>query len=620
MPDKTIESANEYYRRGDLYLAERLYREVLEDQPNNFEAYNNLGNILQDQGRTDEAISCYQKAIKLNPNFAGTYYNLGDALQDKGQLDEAIICYQKVIELDPAFSRAYNNLGVALEKKGEIDKAADYCEKAIALDPTFLEAYFNLGNALHDKGQFDKAIACYQKSLQYNPYHVGTYTNLGNVFQSRGQLDKAEACYRCAIQISPGDPAPHEALLMSMNYDSRHNAQSIFSEHLQFAKHFEEPLSHLIPDHLNQRHSDRRLRIGYVSPDFRKHAVAYFIEPVLSTHNKKQFEVFCYSNAHLKDEVAKRFRGYADHWQEIAELSDENAAELIRNDGIDILVDLAGHTARNRILLFARKPAPVQVSWIGYLATTGLSAMDYKIVARYTDPPGVTEEYYTEELMRLPDCFLCYLPDKNSPQVGELPARVSGHITFGSLNNFSKVTPAVLSSWSALLNALPDSRLILKTKSLSDGATRRYATEMFAQTGIAAERISLLPWEPSPGHMETYTRIDIGLDTFPFNGGTTTCEAMWMGVPVITLAGQANASRMGVSLLSSVGLAGLIAGTPDEYVQIAVDLASDVERLQSLRKRLRGMMAHSPLTDAKRFTLNLENCYRKMWETWCNAV
>ena len=289
-------------------------------------------------------------------------------------------------------------------------------------------------------------------------------------------------------------------------------------------------------------------------------------------------------------------------------------------DKIDILIDLAGHTAANRILVFARKPAPIQVSWIGYLATTGLSTIDYRIVDSYTDPIGKTEQFYTETLIRLPENSLCYLPDRDSPEIGPLPALSTGHITFGSFNNFAKITPEVFTLWARVLNELPESRLILKGISFSDETTCQYAINMFTQRGIAAERITLQSWDPSPKHLESYNQVDIGLDTFPFNGATTTCEAMWMGVPVITLAGAAYHSRAGISLLSNVGLQELIATTHDEYLGIAINLSSDIEKLQLLRTSLRDRMSHSPLTDAKRFTANLEMCYRKMWENWCKSV
>ena len=302
-------------------------------------------------------------------------------------------------------------------------------------------------------------------------------------------------------------------------------------------------------------------------------------------------------------------------------MSDEEAAELIREDEIDILIDLAGHTAGNRMLLFARKPAPVQVSWIGYPTTTGLSAMDYKIVDSYTDPPGMTEQYYTERLLRLPESFLCYKPEREGPEVSPVPSLTSGHITFGSFNNFAKMSPEVVEAWANIMKAVPDSRLLLKSHCFSDAGTRRYASELFVRHGIEKERVELLLYEPSVHtHLSFYSRVDIGLDTFPYNGTTTTCEALWMGVPVVTLSGGTHASRVGKSLLSNIGLGELVALTEKEYMEAAIELANDTKRLQGLRKSLRDMMAHSPLTNAKQFTADLESCYRIMWGKCCGSV
>ncbi|MBM4147185.1 MAG: tetratricopeptide repeat protein, partial [Nitrospira sp.] len=369
------------------------FQRALELNPKLLHAYNYIGNALQEKKKYDEAISYYKKALALNPYFIGAHYNLGDAFLDKGQLDKAIACYQQAIKLDPYFAHAYNNLAIALKDKGQIDEAIIYCKKAIELDPNLVEAIYNMGNALYDKGQLDEAMTYYQKALQLNPNHAGAYTNLGNVFKSRGEVDKAEMFYRYAMQMNPDDLTPYQALLMTINYNYSHDAQTIFSEHLLFAKKFAEPLYPEILKHTNDHVPGRRLKIGYVSPDFGKHSVAYFIEPILAAHNKERFETFCYSVVPQEDEVTQRLQGYADHWRGIAVMSGEEAAELIRNDAIDILVDLAGHTAYNRLLLFARKPAPVQITWIGYPATTGLSTMDYKIVDSYTDPPGMTEQF-----------------------------------------------------------------------------------------------------------------------------------------------------------------------------------------------------------------------------------
>ena len=388
--------------------------------------------------------------------------------QDSGQFDEAITCYRKVIELDPGFLYAYNNLAIALKEKGRLDEAIAWCRRAIELDPTFAQAQYNLANAMQDRGQLEEAAALYRKTIQYDPSHVGAYTNLGNVFRSRGQSDKAEIFYRHALQINPADLTPYEALLMAMNYNPVHDARAIFYEHVKFAKLHAEHLKDTGARYANARVPDRRLRIGYVSPDFRRHPVARFIEPVLNAHDHEQFEVFCYSDVRAADEVAGRLQRHAEHWRDISRTPDEEVAGLIRNDTIDILIDLARHTADNRVSVFARKPAPVQVTWIGYPATSGLSAFDYKIADQYTDPPDQADRLYTEKLIRLPDTSLCYLPEQGGPHIAEPPYFKKGHITFGSFNNLAKVSPVTLALWPKVLKTVPASQLIIKAKSLSD--------------------------------------------------------------------------------------------------------------------------------------------------------
>ena len=466
--------------------------------------------------------------------------------------------------------------------------------------------------------KFDEAIVNYQKALQINPEFAKAYNGLGHVFHEKGQLDEAEAYYRRAIQIDPENLHSYEGLLFQMLYTSKYDSRTVFQEHLRFAKLFAEPFSSFISPHTNGCLPDRRLRIGYVSPDFRRHSVKYFLEPVLSSHNHERFEVFCYSDVLIPDNVTERLRGYADQWRNIAGVPDQQVAELVQKDEIDILIDLAGHTGYNRMLVFARKPAPVQVSWLGYANTTGLSTIDYRIVDKHTDPTGLTDQYYTEKLIRMPQCFVCYMPDKDSPDAGDLPALKSGYITFGSLNIFAKISSEVIGLWCKILKAVPDSHLLVKTRSLTDQSTREYALRMFTQRGIGPERIRLMSYEPSyRGHLDIYNHIDIGLDPFPYNGTTTTCEALWMGVPVVTLAGNTHASRVGASLLSNVGLSDLIADTQDKYLQITLNLAGDLKKLQELRRNLREMMMRSPLTDAEGFTRYLEDCYRSIWGKWC---
>jgi protein O-GlcNAc transferase len=615
--------SNTYYNLGNVLKekgepdeAVACFQKALKLDPNFAYAYNNLGVIFKEKGLLDKAVPCFQKAIQLNPNLTSTYYNLGLGLQKKGRLDEAISCFQKALQLNPNYADACNSLGVSLQEKGQFDEAITCYQKALQLNPNLADAYNNLGISYYHRGQLSEAITSYQKALQLAPELYDAYNNMGCALKDMGQIDKAEDWLKRAFEVTPDFSSAYSNLLFTMQYNARHEARTIYLEHLHFSKEHEGPLSFALLPHSNERDPSRKLRIGYLSPDFRKHAVSSFIEPVLISHNREDFEVFCYANSRKHDEVTNRMIKHADHWHVIAGMSDMEVAERIRKDKIDLLVDLAGHTSENRILVFALKPAPVQINWIGYLATTGLSAMDYKIVDNYTDPQGETEQFYTEKLLRLPGSFLCYLPEKDSPEVGPLPALSAGHITFGTLNNFCKITPEVFTLWAKILEKVPASRLIMKGKSFHDPATCQYAVTMFTQRGITAERISLQSWDTPPKHLDSYNQIDIGLDTFPFNGGATTCEALWMGVPVITRAGTAYAARMGASFLSNVGLPELIAKTDDEYMEIAVNLASNREQLQALRKSLRDRMSHSPLTDANRFTRNLESCYRSIWEDW----
>jgi protein O-GlcNAc transferase len=579
----------------------------------------NLGVVLFNNRQYDEAIAHFQQALEIEPNLLHAYNYIGNAFQEKKQFDGAITYYQKAISINPADPTAYMNLGILFQNLKHHEKALRYFNDALKINPTLYQAHDFIGFLLDVEGHREKAAESYRASLEINPHSITALINLGNLLAKQGKLNEAEHFHKLAMRIDPNNFELHQTFLCNMLYNPKYDTKTIFSEYLQAVKKFAGPSTcHILP-HANERTTLRKLKIGYVSPDFRRHPVAYFIEPVLAAHNREFFEVFCYSNSDICDDITERLKKSTDHWRTIYAVSDEMAAELIRADRIDILIDLAGHTANNRILLFARKPAPVQVNWMGFPPTTGLSAIDYKIVDHYTDPPEMTEQFYSEKLMRLPESFVCFLPDRGSPDVGPLPALTTGYITFGSFNNLPKVTPHVVALWGKILNSLPDSCLIMKNYIFSDTDTCQYVADMFVQVGISKGRIILQSADPSPKHLKSYNAVDIGLDTFPFNGLTTTCEAMWMGVPVITLAGTGYAARAGVGLLSTVGLSELIANTQDEYIKIARSLALDINRLILLRSSLRDRMAHSPLIDAQRFIINVETCYREMWKNWCES-
>jgi len=613
-----------YLSLGSVYNAQdRLdeailsYQKALELKPDYAEAYNNMGNAVKAQDSLDEAILYYQKALELKPDYAEAYSNLGIALYPKGKLDEAIWNYQKALQLNPDLVEIWDNLGVAFYAQNRLDQAVSCFQKALELNPNYAKAHNNLGIAFYPQGKLNEATLHYKKALELNPNYAEAYNSLGAVFKSQARIDEAIWNYKKALQLKPDFVAAHSNLLYVSHYHESIDPAQLFLDHKQWAKLHALPLSSSIQPHPNDRSTERRLRVGYVSPDFCMHPVLNFIEPILASHDRSVFEIFCYSDVVRPDAATDHLKRLADCWRDIAGMPDEQVADLVRNDEIDILVDLAGHTAYNRMLLFARKPAPIQVTYIGYPNTTGLSTMDYRITDSWADPSGQTDHLHTEELVRLPHCFLCYKLPGTCPETAKLPALKTRQITFGSFNNLAKVTPKVITLWSAILSEVPNSRMIMKAKALADKNTRQRIREMFVKNGVTAARVNLIGFTSTfTEHLEFYNSVDIGLDTFPYNGTTTTCEAMWMGVPVIILSGKTHASRVGVSLLTNAGLPELIAESAEEYVKKTAQLAGDLNRLKELRSTLRFIMSQSPLMDAKGFTHSLEAAYRQMWYGW----
>jgi len=605
---------------GKFDAAIECYEKALRLRPDYAEVYNNLGNILKDLDRLDEAVECYQKAIKLKPDCVETYNILGKVLKDQGKLSEAISCFKEALRLNPDDAELYYyNMGVTFQHKRELDEAIACYKAALKLKPDHVEAHNNLGNVFRDQGKLSQAVSCFKEALRLEPDCAEVYNNLGRAFSDMGRVSQTIECFQKALQLNPNSAVLHSNLLFSLHYHTPVDPAWLFSQHQQWDRQHASPFVAGIKQFTNTRTLNRRLRIGYVSPDFRVHSVGYFIEPILASHDPSAFEIFCYSNVSRPDSITNRLKGLVSHWQDIVGMSDKQAAGLIRNDKIDILVDLAGHTGMNRMLLFARKPAPIQVTYLGYPNTTGLATMDCRVTDSWADPPNQTEHLHTEELIRLKHGFLCYKPPEESPAVADLPARKLGRITFGSFNALQKINQDVVSVWSKILTSVANARLILKSKAFSDHSTQERLRSMFAKNGVSDKQVNFFGHTKSIAeHFEMYNSIDIGLDTFPYNGTTTTCEAMWMGVPVITLAGEAHVSRVGVSLLSNIGLAELIAESTEGYVKKAVQLANDPDRLQYLRSNLQPIIAQSSLLDARGFTRSLEKAYRKMWHRWCN--
>jgi predicted O-linked N-acetylglucosamine transferase (SPINDLY family) len=614
-----------YYNLGCIYNALNklddagaCYRKALAIKPDYADALNNLGNTLKAQGKLDEAITYYHKALAIKPDDTAAFTNLGITFKEQGNFDEAIACYRKALAIKPDDTAALNSLGIVFKDQNKLDEAAACYHKALAIKPDYADALNNLGNIHKEQGTLDEAVTCYQRALAIKPDDAMTNHNLGNTLKDMGRLDEAITCYQKALMIKPDFAEAHNNKLLAAHYATLHSPADLFVEHLKFAEQFEAPLKPSWRPHPNSRDPEKRLKVGYVSPDFRHHAVAYFVEPVLAHHDKSRVEVFCYYNHTRHDSFTDRLMATADHWVPCKDLSDDRLAERIRADGIDILVDLTGHTGENRLLVFARKPAPVQVTYLGYISTTGLSAMDYRLTHIDSDPSG-NEAHYSETLYRLPgDLWWCYRPMLGMPGVTTSPVISNGFVTFGSTNYFAKLSPETIATWADILRALPDVRLIVA--GVPQGSAQQSLYERFSAHGVEPRRLTVHGRLSLRQFWELHHQIDIILDPFPYNGGTTTCDALWLGVPAVALTGQTFVSRMGYALLKNIGLPELAADSRQDYVKIAVNLAGNLERLKTLRAGMRERLAASPLRDEAGFTRNLEAAYREMWRKWCTGV
>ena len=647
-----IQKASAHHHSGRLAEAERLYRVVLDADPNSAEAlhhlgliahtvgrhdvaidllsravaldgasaeaWNDLGMALAAHGRTGEAAGSFRKAVTLKANFASGWNNLGSALNAGGRFQDAADCYRRALALAPNRPEIHLNLSRTLASLNQMEESEAACRQAIALRPDYVDAINTLGARLMDQSRSTAAMECFRNALTLQPDHVLASNNLANALKEQGRLDEAILWYRKALELYPGLPAAHSNLLLTMEYHPGYDSATLYREHLAWAARHAAPLEKRIRDHHNDPDPGRRLRVGYVSADWRRHSVASFMWPLLVEHDHQWFEIICYSDVRAADTMTEVLRKCADRWCDIAGWTDEQVAQRIVDDRVDLLVDLGGHTANNRLKLFARKPAPVQVSYLGDQSTTGLATIDYRLTDEHLDPPGLTEAYHTELLFRLPRTFACYRPEDRCPQVAPVPAMSRGWVTFGSFNKLEKISPQMLEFWGRIVATEPGWRLMIMAPGLEDAAIREYVRRVFTMQGGDARQLDLQASKPFMEYMAAHAQVDIVLDTFPFNGHTTTCHGLWMGVPIVTLAGDRYASRMGLSVLTNLRLKDLVATTPDQYVQLAVQLAQDGPRLAELRRGMRDRMRGSPLMDERAFAREVEVAYRWMWEQWCH--
>ena len=623
---------------GQLSEAELSCRQAIALQPNYAEAHSNLGTVLKDLGRSMEAEASCRQSIALNPQLAQTHNNLGSVLNELGRLEEEEACYRQAIVLKPDYAEAHSNLGKALKDLGRLTEAQASCCQAIALNPDFAGAHNNLGNVLRELRQLDEAETSYRRAIaldpklaeaqnnlgvilleighpaeaearcrraiELKPEHVEAHNNLGNALKELGRLDDAEVIFHQAIVLNPEYVPAYNNLLFSMNYVGKFT----HAERLQEAKRFGLRASNKAVSKFTDwqcTNTCSKLSIGFVSGDLRGHPVGYFLEGLLTNIDLSKFELIAYPTQFAEDALTQKIKPFFKHWRALFGKNDEAAAKLIHEDAPHILIDLAGHTAHNRLPVFAYKPAPIQVSWLGYFASTGLPEMDYILGDPYVTPE-TEAHHFSEKIWRLPETYLCFTPPQFEIEVKPLPALVNGFITFGCFNNLTKLNDSVLALWAKVLAVLPNAKLFLKTKQLADPLVVQNMLQRFDRVGVTADRLILEGPSPRADYFESYNKVDIALDPFPFPGGTTSVEGLWMGVPVVTLKGERFISHNGETIAHNAWQANWIANDANDYVRLALEAASDLEKLARERAWLREQVLASPLFDAPRFARNFE--------------
>jgi protein O-GlcNAc transferase len=606
---------NIFLARHDTVRAMECYETALLHDPNYAESLTNLGNVFTSIGKYNRAEECCRRAIKVAPTFAGAHCNLGSALLSLGRGGEAVAAYREALRLCPGLPEALINLSLVLQEPGYLVGVIDHYEDRLKKWPEDYQSHLRIAQALQAQDLWDDGRSRLMQALDIRPNAPDALLLLGHNDAHAGNAMGAIDFYQKVLLLDQ-NAAAHSGILFNLLYLADQSGEDLRIECAKWAERYAPPR----PSAREHIKIDERkaLRVGYVSKDFALHSVAYFLEPILAHHNPAIVFSVCYSTQLQPDAMTTRFQSLAGIWRDVSLLSIDQLEMLVIEDEIDILVDLSGHTSGNRLELFSRRPAPIQITYLGHPATTGLTTIDYRIGDEVTDPLKMTESHYTEQLWRLPGCFLTYRPPDGIPISNLPPCIGSGHITFGSFNNALKITDDVIATWTSILHAVPSSRLILKSFAFGTKYGKHRLLDAFVRQGIDELRIELMAWLPTGvDHLSIYQNVDIALDTFPYNGTTTTCEAMWMGVPVICLEGQRHSSRVGASLLTALGLTELLATNREDYILRAVALANDRARLMSIRQGLRGRMQSSPLLDHRGFTRNLETTYQKMWRGYC---
>jgi predicted O-linked N-acetylglucosamine transferase (SPINDLY family) len=640
--DQATQIALRLHQRGDFQQAESIYRQIISVRPEHADALHllgtlciqterfgeavellgraislrpdaadfhaNLGEALRRLGRFDEAITTLRHALRLNANHGDAHTNLGSAFRSTGKTAEAIEAYRIAISLAPEWALPRYNLAVVLADARQPEEAIEAYLAAVQRAPRFAEAHDGLGTVLREIGRVDEAIAAHQRAIALEPNHAAAHANLATALKDAGRLDEALAFYRRSLQLRPS-ALVHSNLIYAMHFHSGSEA-AIAEEQKEWARRYGS--SPAREDYSNAPDPERRLRIGFVSPDFCDHVIGRNLLPLFQAHDPERFEIVCYADVPAPDALTVSFQSHADLWRPIGGLNDKQLAEQARADGIDVLVDLSQHLSGNRLRAFAWHPAPVQMSFAGYPATTGLPAIEYRLTDRFLERSS--NDAQGETLAFLPHSFWCFNPIDAGTEVSGLPALSNGHVTFGCLNNFCKINGGVLALWSRVLNAVKDSRLLLLAP---EGRHRGDTLAALAQLGVTPDRVTFAAPRPRREYLELYHGIDVALDTLPYNGHSTSLDALWMGVPVVSLVGESSLGRAGLSQLSNLGRTEWLASSAEEFVKIATDLAQNQESLRRIRSTLRNEMEHSPLMDSSGFARGIEQAIRSIWRRWC---
>ncbi|MDH5301685.1 MAG: tetratricopeptide repeat protein [Gammaproteobacteria bacterium] len=617
--EKRFSMAVSHHERGSYSQAGEIYKDLLGKFPANAMLLHYYGLLMHHTSNNEQAVNYMEKSLRVDSSDAEVWYNLGVVLQEMKKYEKAINAYKKSVSIDPKRVLGWNNLAELYRKNGDDKLQWEALQRAVEIDPNCALVLNSIALYYRYKEKYEDSEVYARRALAIEPKMWQAYIHIYFSCVTDGRYEEAIEALESALLLNSSLAAEHSCVLMSKHYSGELSREDTFSRHLKWAKQHEAPRVSSCVGHANERDPNKRLRIGYLSGDFREHSVVYFFLPLFRGLKERRVEQFCYSNLRKPDRITKMLEHEADGWCDTSDMDPEDLSRRIKDDEVDILIDLAGHSASNNLLACAYKPAPIQMTYLGYPDTTGMETIDYRISDGWADVVGDGDKFCSEHLLRVEGGFLCYQAASECPEVSDLPALKNGFVTFGSFNNPAKYSDKCIFLWSRVLKAAPGSMLVIKYRGVTDHGLKQRLLERFQRYGISSERITLYGHAGSyEEHMAMYSLVDVALDPIPYNGTTTTCEALWMGVPVVVLEGDRHVSRVGVSLLNSSGLSNWIGATEDEYIQKAIQLAENKIELAGIRAGLREKVADSMLTDSDAFAEKFSQILRKSWMQYCN--